>query len=106
VAALHELARLIRSKNAGPFELTIDIMFDNKGTFEAVVASGRLNEEVCSALYGVDAELVRVIPYPAANSIKITIPRTVSAGTVGDVDVAGGQQYAPLVDIEIPTVAT
>lgn len=103
MAKLYTLARLIRSKNAGPFELTIDIMFDDHDTFQTVVDSGCLNAELCARLYSVDAGAVRIIPYQPANSIKITVPRSCSAGTVGDVDVAGGQQYAPLVEIEIPT---
>jgi hypothetical protein len=43
-----------------------------------------------------------VIAYDAACAIKITIPRPVISGDIDDTDVFGGQQYGPLVDLEIP----
>ena len=36
---LRDLAKLIRTKNAGPFQLTLDIMFPDSRTYEHVVAS-------------------------------------------------------------------
>ena len=46
MAKLGKLARLIRSKNAGPFELTFDIMFEDPESFERVRASGALSREL------------------------------------------------------------
>jgi hypothetical protein len=43
-----------------------------------------------------------VIEYDAANAIKVTIPRAVISGDIEDTDVFGGQQYGPLVDLEVP----
>jgi uncharacterized protein DUF4387 len=99
---LHELAKLIRSKNAGPFQLTIDVMFDDLATFERVLASGAIDAERISSIYGTRPEDVRVIPYDAAYAIKVTIPRPIVSGDLGDGDMMGGQQYGPLVDLEIP----
>jgi hypothetical protein len=56
MAKLGELARLIRSKNAGPFELTFDIMFDNQETFQRVKKSNALSREVIGAIYRVPLE--------------------------------------------------
>lgn len=96
---LQEAARVIRSKNAGPTEITIDIMFDDPKLYERALASSSLRADVIAQRYGV-AE-VKVIPYPAATAIKIAMPRAVIAGTPGDTDVYGAQQHRPLLDIEI-----
>jgi len=99
---LGELARLIRSKNAGPFELTFDIMFEDKASFERVANSNVLSREVIGALYQVPTEDVKFFVVPAALAIKASIPRPRFQGDILDSDGHGGQQYAPLIDIEIP----
>lgn len=101
MAKLYELASLIRSKNAGPFQLTIDVMFADRETYERVLASGLLTAERFSALYGTPLEDVRVMQYDAAYSIKVTIPRPIVSGDLGDGDMMGGQLYGPLVELEI-----
>ena len=52
---LGELARILRSKNAGPLHLTIDIMFDGSQTYNRVLKSKRLSKAFISKLYDVDA---------------------------------------------------
>ena len=52
MTSLGELARLIRSKNAGPFELTFDIMFDDDITYQRVKNSGALTREAVAARMG------------------------------------------------------
>lgn len=99
---LWKLARLIRSKNAGPFELTFDVIFNDARSYERVRDLDTLNAQLFSGIYGVAQESVRVIHYPAANAIKVTIPRLIASGDLGDADVYGGQQHGPLVDIDIP----
>lgn len=98
---LGELARLIRSKNAGPFELTFDIMFEDQASFERVRRSGRLSKELVSRLYRVPVEDVRFFTVPEALAFKASIPRPFVQGDLRDADGHGGQQYGPLVDIEI-----
>ena len=56
MTALAELARLIRSKNAGPFELTFDIMFEDAATYERVKRSGAVSREAVASRYGLPAE--------------------------------------------------
>jgi hypothetical protein len=97
------MARLIRSKNAGPFELTFDIMFESREAYEAVKRSGVINAQLFSSMYSTPIELVRVYEYDPAYSYKITIPRPIVSGSIGDSDVHGGQQFGPLVELEVPT---
>ena len=93
---------LIRSKNAGPFQLTIDVMFSDPESYERVLSSGVLDPQLFSDIYGTPLEEVRIMPYDAAHSIKVTIPRPLVSGDSGDGDMMGGQQYGPLVELEIP----
>ena len=102
MAKLRDLAKVCKSKNAGPFELTLDIIFDSKETYERVLATGVLNEELFAKLYNVKIEEVLFTPYAAAYAFKATIPRRISSGDVGDTDVYGAQQHAPMLDIEVP----
>ena len=69
MARLRDIAQICKSKNAGPFFVTVDVLFT---------------------------------PYDAAAAFKATLPRRVPAGDIGDTDVYGAQQHAPLLDVEIP----
>ena len=102
MTALARLARLIRSKNAGPFELTFDIMFDDDATYQRVKRSGALTREVVAARYGLKPQEVKFFFCDHALAIKASIPRPYFQGDPRDSDGHGGQQYAPLMDIEIP----
>lgn len=99
---LGDLASLIRSKNAGPFQLTIDIMFDDAETYERVRRSGAVNRDVIARLYGLSDNELMFFYADAALAIKATIPRPVFQGDVGDPDGHAGQQYAPVMAIPIP----
>jgi hypothetical protein len=98
---LWEMTRLIRSKNAGPFELTFDIIFKNTAGYEKVRDAKVISTQWVAKTYGVEEALVKVIDYPAAKAIKVTIPRPVISGDVLDSDVYGGQQHGPFVELEI-----
>ncbi|MGH8616303.1 MAG: DUF4387 domain-containing protein [Burkholderiales bacterium] len=102
MSSLASLARLIRSKNAGPFELTFDVMFEQPATYERVKRSGAITREVIGARYNLPPEKVKLFFCDPALAIKATIPRPHSQGDLLDPDGHGGQQYAPLMDIEIP----
>ena len=102
-ATLGSLAKVVRSKNAGPFELTFDIMFDDAARYERVKRSGAINAQVIAALYRVRADDVLVCrPYDPAVAFKITIRRPVGSGDITDRDVYGCQQHVPLMTIEVP----
>jgi len=98
---LSDLAQVIRSKNAGPRRLTLDVMFATDADYQRVAQSAALAPEQIGRLYGVTADAVTVIPYPAGRAIKIVLARKIMAGDPGDVDVYGAQQHAPLLGIEL-----
>jgi len=102
MAKLWQVSKLIRSKNAGPFELTFDVIFKDQATYEKVRDAGVLNRDWFAKTYRLAPEVVSIIHYDAASAIKITIPRPAISGDVDDTDVFGGQQYGPLVDLDVP----
>ncbi len=99
---LGNLAHIIRSKNAGPGLLTIDLFFDSDEDFADAVAAKGLQPGPIAARYRLSANQVRMIPYPLARAIKITMDRPITAGRPGDSDVYGAQQHALLLDVRIP----
>ena len=102
MALIKDLASVCKSKNAGPFELTIDVVFDNAETFRRVKATGVLGPALFARLYSVPEQHVLFTPYDAAFAFKATLPRLVPAGDFGDTDVYGCQQHAPLLDVDLP----
>jgi hypothetical protein len=100
VRVLAEIAEVIRSKNAGPFVVTFDILFANEADYEAVKVAGLITRQAVSDLYGVsENELLGFDYYPFARAIKFSIKRPVGSGAPGDSDVYGAQQHAPLLDL-------
>lgn len=99
---LKDIAKACKSKNAGPFHITLDIMFDDPALFERVRASGVITAPLIAGLYRVPVEAVQFTEYAPALAWKATIPRRIPSGAVGDTDVYGAQQHAPLLDIEVP----
>jgi len=99
---IRDIAQICKSKNAGPFMVTIDVLFEDPALYQKVKATGVLNAALFSRLYGVAEEDVLFTPYDTASAFKATLPRLVPAGDFGDTDVYGAQQHAPLLDVEIP----
>lgn len=93
------LADVIRSKNAGPTQLTIDIFFRDAPSYAQAVASPALLPAVVARLYHCDAAQVRRYDLPAISAIKLSMPRQRCAGDPGDGDVYGAQQHAPLLEL-------
>lgn len=105
MSTLRELADVVRSKNAGPYELTFDIMFHDEATWARVRDSGVLTRERLARLYSVDDGAVRTCGFFApALAFKFTFVRDGSQGGPGERDTFGAQQHGPLLDLEIPSV--
>lgn len=102
MAKLGDLARLIRSKNAGPFVLTFDIMFEDDDVYRKVIKSQVLTKSRFAAIYHVPEADVLFFQHDAARAIKISIPRPYVQCDLDDGDAYGGQQHAPLVELEVP----
>ncbi|WP_299007760.1 DUF4387 domain-containing protein [uncultured Shewanella sp.] len=97
---LTELAKVIRSKNCSPFELTFDIIFNDREDYEQLKRSQQINNALIARLYNISVDEVKsIIYFEPAKAIKIVINRTQSSGSKGDTDVYGAQQHAPLLGV-------
>jgi len=98
---LTDIASVIRSKNSGPYELTLDIIFNEFEDFKRVSEGGFINEYLICSLYNVTPDqIIGIIAFPPAKAIKATIKRPLCSGDLGETDVYGAQQHAPLLDLE------
>lgn len=98
--SIRTLAQVIRSKNAGPFELVLDILFKRPEEYLAVKSSGQFTSELIAGLYHIEpSQIHRIIWFDPACAVKIVIPRDIVSGNIGDNDVYGAQQHAPLLSI-------
>ena len=91
MAELWEYTKLIRSKNAGPFELTFDIMFKDRSGYDLVLQSGKLSARSVADLYGLQEQEVRFFAIEQILALKLSIPRKTFSGDVADTDIYGGQ---------------
>ena len=96
---LKDIANVIRSKNAGPFELTLDVLLKDAEMFEKLKAADIINKKTIAALYRVaEEDVISIVYFPNAKAIKATIVRPLPSGALGERDVYGAQQHAPLVN--------
>ena len=94
---LYDVALALRSKNAGPYTLTIDIVLPSEECMWRVYRV--LTRELVASIYRVDPGVVEVVAYPPGRAVKVNLPRRVPAGHPGDRDVYGAQQHVPLAGV-------
>ena len=100
---LAEIAKTIRSKNAGVDKITFDVIFPDRVAYDRVRESSVLSREAVCRIFGIDlAQITDHVEFDPALAIKFTIYRRAPSGSPGDADIFGSQQYGPLLDIEIP----
>lgn len=99
---LRRLAHTIRSKNAGPFWVTVDVVFRTKEDYDRARYSGIFTKEFLARLYNFNPDTIdRVIFFEPGLAIKFNIRRKAPAGSPGDADMYGAQYYTPLIDLEL-----
>ena len=99
MAELGKLVEKVRSKNAGPFWLTIDIFCGSGDVFERVRSS--LSTERVAALFGADVDTMKRFEIPSLNVIKFSLPRPQIQGSVKDRDMHGASWAALLAELEL-----
>lgn len=99
---LYEAAAVLRSKNSGPFSITLDVLFDDQEVYYSIKSRNIITKDIISKLYGVPlSDVSDVVYFDSALGIKVTIARKISSGSPLDNDVYGCQQHAPLMNIVI-----
>lgn len=101
--SLSELAKTVRSKNAGVDKITFDVIFPNRESYDLARRSGALSREAICKLYGIEVSRISDhVEFDPALAIKFTVFRTTPSGAPGDGDIFGSQQYGPLLSVQIP----
>jgi len=98
---VNDVCHLVRSKNAGPFWVTIDLFFDGPDSFGRYANSEALGPQTFARLFGTDPALVKRFPVASLNMIKISYPRSSPQGGMVERDLHCGQQYVRLLDVEL-----
>ncbi|MDX8142544.1 DUF4387 domain-containing protein [Lentzea sp. BCCO 10_0061] len=97
-----DIALEVRSKNAGPFWVTMELFMRNPADYALAAAPEIINEDAIAFLYGVRAEDVQIFRIPSLNVVKISFPRPVPQGGLLDRDIHAGQHHVPLASLPIP----
>ncbi|GGX63808.1 DUF4387 domain-containing protein [Streptomyces fructofermentans] len=99
---LGDYAIEVRSKNAGPFWVTMETFMRDSAGYAIAADEAFLNEDVIADLYKVDAALVQIYRIPALNVVKISFPRPVTQAGLRDRDIHAGQHHVPLAALRVP----
>ena len=99
-STIYDITTVIRSKNAGPFTLTIDMIFASDEDMQRVLDAPELSPEAVGELYGVEPRDVTIHAHRAACAVKVSMPRRISSGSAADRDVYGSQQHMLLASVQ------
>ncbi len=98
---LRDVTRYVRSKNAGPFWITVDIFFDGAETYGRYRDDPAISSDAIAVLMAVESSSVKRFAVDSLNVVKLSYPRREPQGGVVERDMHGGQQYVPLLDVEL-----
>jgi len=101
---LADLAHEVRSKNAGPFWVTMELFLRDDDGYRIAADESVLNERVIAELYRVEADSVQLFRIPSLNVVKISFPRPVIQGSLRDRDIHAGQHHVPLARLPIERI--
>ena len=96
-----EVCSHVRSKNAGPFWITLDLSFPDRAAFERYAQAPAFQAAAIGSLYGVELSLVKHFAIADLLVVKISYPRARPQGGACERDMHGGQQYVRLLDVEL-----
>jgi len=97
--SLSEKVLKVRSKNAGPFWVTIDIFCGSKPAF--VEVSAKLSTERVAALYKAPLATIKRFDIADLNVVKFSLPRPVVQGSREDRDMHGAGWAVLLEEAEL-----
>jgi hypothetical protein len=101
---LADLALEVRSKNAGPFWVTMELFMRAADGYAIVADPAFLNERLIASLYDIAGADIQIFRIPALNVVKISFPRPVAQGSLRDRDIHAGQHHVPLAMLPVPPV--
>ncbi len=98
---LAEVCRHIRSKNAGPFWVTVDLFFRDEEAYRSYKDDPNISAATFAGVFGADRALTRITCVDSLRVIKVSYPRPKPQGWHGERDMHAGQQYVSLLDVEL-----
>ena len=96
---IEEIVKYIRSKNAGPFWLTIDAFCNNVEDTKRVTAAFEREREFIAKAFQVKPEDLQIFCLEHIQVAKISLPRVPVEGSRDELDMHGGQHYVTLLNI-------
>ena len=96
---LANIVEKVRSKNAGPFWLTIDVFCGNADAFESVVQN--LSTQQVAAAMGADVTSVKRFDIASLNVVKFSLPRPTVQGSIHDRDMHGASWAALIAELNV-----
>ena len=96
---VRDVAEKVRSKNAGPFWVTVDIFCGTEEAYHRI--SRGLSMEAVAARFDTPAQLVKRFDIASLNVVKISVPRPSVQGTVADRDMHGAAWAALVAEMDI-----
>ncbi|WP_255587265.1 DUF4387 domain-containing protein [Hephaestia mangrovi] len=106
MALVKDVCRKVRSKNAGPFWVTIDLFFDGPESFRRYADDPAIGPEAFARLFGADPNLVKRYRVDSLDMVKVSYPRATPQGGVVERDLHCGQQFVRLLDVELASAAS
>ena len=100
LAELGTTVQRIRSKNAGPFWLTIDLFCGSEQAFDRVVSG--LNNRQVAALFHMEETDLKRFDIAELNVVKFSLPRPRVQGSVCDTDMHGAAWANLLASLSLP----
>ena len=97
---LGDLALEVRSKNAGPFWMTLEAFMPDDESYR--IADALITADLITELYQIAPESLQVFRIPQLRVIKVSFPRPVVQGSLHDRDMHAGQQHVPLASTRVP----
>jgi hypothetical protein len=98
---LGDLALEVRSKNAGPFWMTLEAFMPDEQAYR--VADALITAELISELYHVPRSSLQIFRMPDLYVVKVSFPRPVVQGSLRDRDMHAGQHHVPLASTRVPS---
>ena len=98
---LHDVCRHVRSKNAGPYWVTVDLFFQDQDTYRCHKDDPAICPQTFARLFAADEAFVKVVHVDSLAVVKVSYPRPKPQGWRGERDMHGGQQYVSLLDVEL-----
>lgn len=102
MTTIADLSHEVRSKNAGPFWVTMELFLKDADGYAIVADESFVNGRLIADLYRVEESSIQLFRIPSLNVVKISFPRPVSQGSLRDRDMHAGQHHVPLALVEVP----